>query len=237
MLAAHISTMEAYDVDGDVREVNIPTFEPDLSTSFDDSVPWDVIPTQIYGSADLQSAIKRFEVCEVKHEPALVEPLKVDIDWERWSIPKNGRTPHPQSTEKMEETRSHIERMFELDLIEPSKLLYYSYVHLVRKPKGKWGFCIDFRTINDLCGNIGWPIPNIAQMLERIGSKKSKVFAKFDMTSGYFLMTFDIVHLPGRSIPMETHPDGMEERGSALPTTARGSLKRTPIKGMRAVYG
>jgi hypothetical protein len=31
-----------------------------------------------------------------------------------------------------------------------------------------------------------------------------------------------------RGIPMETHPDGMEQRGSALPTTARGSLKRTP---------
>jgi hypothetical protein len=64
-------------------------------------------------------------------------------------------------------------------------------VHLVRKPTGKWRFCIDFRTINDLCGNIGWPIPNIAQTLEWIGLKKPKVFAKFDMTSGYFKMAFD----------------------------------------------
>jgi hypothetical protein len=60
LLAAHISTTEAYDVYGDVREVNIPTFEPDLSTSFEDPVPWDVMPTgmsdiltQIYGSADI----------------------------------------------------------------------------------------------------------------------------------------------------------------------------------------
>jgi hypothetical protein len=45
LLAAHISTTEAYNVDSDVREVNIPTFEPDLSTSFDDPVPWDVMPT------------------------------------------------------------------------------------------------------------------------------------------------------------------------------------------------
>jgi hypothetical protein len=89
LLAAHISSAEAYNVEGDVREVNIPTFEPDLSTSFDDPVPWDVmptgmsdIPTQIYGSADFQSAIRQF--CrEVKSEPARVEPLKVDIDWEK----------------------------------------------------------------------------------------------------------------------------------------------------------
>jgi hypothetical protein len=205
MLAAHINAVEAYNVEGDVREVNIPTFEPDLSTSFDDPVPWDVvptgtsdIPTQIYGSADFQSAIR--QLCrdfadifcrEVKSEPARVEPLKVDVDWDKWRIPKNGGPPRPQSTEKMEETRSQIERMLELDLIEPSKSPYYSHVHLVRKPTGKWRFCIDFRTINDLCGNIGWPIPNIAQTLERIGSKKPKVFAKFDMTSGYFQMAFD----------------------------------------------
>jgi hypothetical protein len=77
-----------------VREVNIPTFEPDLSTSFDDPVPLDVmptgmadVPTQIYGSAEFQSAIKRLCLeladifCrEVKREQARVEPLKMDID-------------------------------------------------------------------------------------------------------------------------------------------------------------
>jgi hypothetical protein len=239
--------VEAYNVEGDVREVNIPTFEPDLSTSFDDLVPWDVMPTgmsdiltQIYGSADFQSAIK--QLCldfadifcrEVKSEPARVEPWKVDIDWDKWRIPKNGGPPRPQSTKKMEETRSKIMRMLELDLIEPSKLPYYSHVHLVRKPTEKWRFYIDFRTINDLCGNIGWPIPNFAQTLERIGPKKPKVFAKFDLDgvlSDGLRPEYSrryIVHLPGRGIPMETYPDGMEERGSALPTTVRGSLKRT----------
>jgi hypothetical protein len=111
--------------------------------------------------------------------------------WLETRIPKNGGPPGPQSTEKMEETRSQIERMFELDLMEPSKSPYYTHAQLVRKLAGKWRFSIDFRTINDLCGNIGWPIPNIALTLEWIGSKKSKVFAKFDMISGYFQMAFD----------------------------------------------
>jgi hypothetical protein len=113
-------------------------------------VPWDVIPTgmsdiptQIYGSADFQSPVK--QLCsnfadifcrEVKREPARVEPLKVDIDWERWRIPKNGGLPRPQSTEKKEETRSQIERMLELDLIETSKSPYYSRVHSVRQVNG-----------------------------------------------------------------------------------------------------
>jgi hypothetical protein len=54
LLAAHINTTEAYDVDGDLREVNIPTFEPDLSTLFDDPVPWDVMPT---GMSDIPTQI------------------------------------------------------------------------------------------------------------------------------------------------------------------------------------
>jgi hypothetical protein len=146
----------------------------------------------------IQSAIK--QLClefldifcrEVKSESARVEPLKVDIDWDRWCTLKNGGPTRPQSTEKMEETRSQIEWMLELDLIELSKSPYYTHVHLVREPTGNWRFCIDFRTINDLCGNIGRSIPNIAQTFERIGSKKPKVFAKFDMTSGYFQMAFD----------------------------------------------
>jgi hypothetical protein len=62
--------------------------------SFDDPVPWDVmptgmsdVPTQIYGSADFQSAIKRLCLdfadifCrEVNREPARVEPLKLTWD-------------------------------------------------------------------------------------------------------------------------------------------------------------
>jgi hypothetical protein len=57
---------------------------------------------------------------EVKREPARVKPLKVGIDWERWRIPKNGGPPLSQSIQKMEETRSEIEQMLELNLIEPS---------------------------------------------------------------------------------------------------------------------
>jgi hypothetical protein len=58
------------------------------------------IPTQIYGSADFQTAIKQLYLdfadifCrEVKSEPARVDPLKVDIEWEKWRIPRNGGPP------------------------------------------------------------------------------------------------------------------------------------------------
>jgi hypothetical protein len=112
--------------------------------------------------------------------------------------------------------------MLGLNLIEPSKSPYYSYVHLVRKLTSKWRFCIDFSTIKDLSGNIGWPTPKITQTLE-------KVF-------GILSDGFRPVHFPGQGIPMETHPDGMEERKSALLTSARRILKRTSIQGMMTFY-
>jgi hypothetical protein len=121
---------------------------------------------------------------EVKPEPAHVEPLQVDVDWQRWRTPKHMGSLRAKFSEKMEEIRRQAERMRQLYLIELSRSPYYS--HVVRKPKGKWRFCIDFRNINDLYSNIGWPIPNIAQALQRLCSRKPKVFAKFDMTLGKF---------------------------------------------------
>ena len=35
---------------------------------------------------------------------------------------------------------------------------------------------------------MGWPLPNIKQMLERIGEKRPKYFAVLDLTQGYYQM-------------------------------------------------
>ena len=32
---------------------------------------------------------------------------------------------------------------------------------------------------------MGWPIPNIEQMIQRLGQKRAKYYAKIDLTSGY----------------------------------------------------
>ena len=32
---------------------------------------------------------------------------------------------------------------------------------------------------------MGWPIPNIKNMLQRLGAKRAKYYAKLDLTSGY----------------------------------------------------
>jgi hypothetical protein len=56
---------------------------------------------------------------------------------------------------------------------------------MVPKPDNKWRFTVDFRGINSVSEREYWPIPNIKDMLRRIGDKKPKYFLVADLTSGY----------------------------------------------------
>ena len=55
------------------------------------------------------------------------------------------------------------------------------------KPNNKWRFCIDYRALNAATpSNLGWLLPNIPHLLQRLGNAKSDHFGVFDLTSGYF---------------------------------------------------
>ena len=61
-----------------------------------------------------------------------------------------------------------------------------SSTNISSKSSHGWRFCIDFRNLNVVSKGMGWPIPNIRHMLQRIGDKKPRILGKFDLTSGYF---------------------------------------------------
>ena len=111
--------------------------------------------------------------------------LKIDLN--KWQTNKNRGPPRQQSREKQLETQKQVEKLLKLRVIEPSTASEYSHVHFVPKPTpGEWRFCLDFVRLNDATpGMEGWPIPNIRQMIDRIGRKKAKYFGVMDMTSGY----------------------------------------------------
>ncbi len=60
-----------------------------------------------------------------------------------------------------------------------------------KKPNGKWRFCIDFRNLNEALKSIGWPIPNVKVMFDRIGQRRPQWFAVMDLTSGYYQLALD----------------------------------------------
>ncbi len=71
-------------------------------------------------------------------------------------------------------------------MITKSQASEYSQILLTPKPDDKWRFCIDFRALNETSESMGWPIPNIKLMLQRLGSKRAKFFCVIDLTSGYY---------------------------------------------------
>jgi len=97
--------------------------------------------------------------------------------------------------------------LLKLGVIEKSQAVSTTQVHLVPKPGVKtllspdtdltkvWRFCLDYRFLNSLTEPLGWPLPNIEQMLRRIGSRKPKFFAVKDLVSGYHCnsMRFELV--------------------------------------------
>ena len=56
---------------------------------------------------------------------------------------------------------------------------------MVPKPDGTFRMCVDYRALNDCTADASWPIPNMAEILRRIGSQKPKIFGIMDLTQGY----------------------------------------------------
>jgi hypothetical protein len=74
--------------------------------------------------------------------------------------------------------------MLAAGIIEVSPASFYSQVHIAPKPGG-FQFCIDFRKLNDATASASWPIPNIQQMIIRIGAQRASMYGIMDLTLGY----------------------------------------------------
>ena len=138
---------------------------------------------------DIKSLLKEYKDIfrtNVSSKPAVVEPMEIKIDREKWNNMKgNNIGPRIQSQTKNDEIRRQIEKMKALGIIRESQANRYSQVVLAPKPNDKWRFCIDYQNLNSCCENEGWNIPNIGQMLQRLGGHRPKLLAVMDLTSGY----------------------------------------------------
>ena len=130
---------------------------------------------------------------ELNEKAALVEPfkleLKPDSTWEEAA--SNRAPPRWQMLAKQKEVHRFIKLALKLRLIRKSQSKAWSQVLLTKKPNGAWRFCLDFRSLNLNTKSIGWPIPNIKQVLDRIAKTKAKYFAVLDLTQGYYQMLID----------------------------------------------
>ena len=166
-----------------------PNDGDDISELFNTEAPWDVGNPQkepettdlidlihIEGSPEFKEKIKavcnKYKHCfslTVRDKPAAVIPLHLEVDKRQWEVPRNSGPPRMQSDVKQEEIKRQIDKLLLLNVIRPSQSPYYSHPHLTRKPDDSWRFCIDYRQLNNASKALGWPIPNIEQLLRRVG--------------------------------------------------------------------
>jgi len=115
-----------------------------------------------------------------------VPPMQFSVKVEQWESYPNRLPSRHISVEKHEALTKMIDDLLELQVIQPSKATAWSQVHLIRKPTGGWRFTVDYRGLNKVISNEGWQIPNMRDMLMRIGHQRPKCFAVADLTSGFF---------------------------------------------------
>ncbi len=173
-------------------ELLTPEYDDDGMTWKEEEYPWLTPPPsaiegdplalpKISGSPELQAKIRAL-LGEYKHifseklraDPAKLTPMVINIDKEKWQTNKHSLPPRTQSRAKHAEIERQINKMIESKVIRPSQAPWYSQVHLTPKPNGAWRFCIDYRGLNDCSEAMGWPIPNVSRMLQRLGDKRAK---------------------------------------------------------------
>ena len=121
----------------------------------------------------------------VNPTPASIEPFTMKVDRRAWQIPANGQGIRRMDKTRQDALKVQIDQMLKLGIIRESRAGYYSHGFLVPKKSNKWRLVIDYKGLNSVTERVGWPIPNIQDLLARIGAQKPKYFGVMDLTSGY----------------------------------------------------
>ncbi|XP_043604719.1 uncharacterized protein LOC122577454 [Bombus pyrosoma] len=87
-----------------------------------------------------------------------------------------------------EEITRQIQELLETDVVMPSTSPYNSPLWIVpKKPDSqgnkRWRLVIDYRKLNDKTIGDAYPLPNITEILDQLGS--AKYFSTFDLASGF----------------------------------------------------
>jgi hypothetical protein len=102
-----------------------------------------------------------------------------------------------------EEINRQIQELLDTDVVELSSSQYNSPLWIVpKKPDSQgdkpWRFVIDYRNLNDNTIGDAYPLPNITEILDRLGS--AKYLSMFNLASG-----FRQIRIASKDAP-PTHP-------------------------------
>lgn len=93
-----------------------------------------------------------------------------------------------------QEVRDQISKMLDQNIIRPSESAWSSPIWIVPKKadasgKVKWRLVVDFRKVNEKTIDDKYPIPNITDVLDKLG--KCQYFTTLDLASGFYQVEMD----------------------------------------------
>jgi len=112
-----------------------------------------------------------------------MHPMEFTIDHKMWetNLSNSFETFITFIKEKLGALNVLLDHLLDLGVIQPSKVIAWSQVHLIWKPNNEgWRFTI-YRSLNKVISNDRWQIPNIKEMFVWIETKKPKCFRVADL--------------------------------------------------------
>lgn len=105
-----------------------------------------------------------------------------------------------------QEVQEQIAKMLEQDIIRPSESAWSSPIWIVPKKvdasgKTKWRLVVDFRKLNEKTIDDKYPIPNIADVLDKLGN--CQYFTTLDLASGFYQVEMDPTDIPKTAFNVE----------------------------------
>ena len=80
--------------------------------------------------------------------------------------------------------RDELQKMLDMDIIQPSTSPWASPIVLDTKKYGSIRFCVDYRTLNRMVDFDAYPIPRVDAILDKVSS--AKYISMIDLTRGYW---------------------------------------------------
>ena len=199
-VTSNLSRKPAFEREGnltDIPENKLESIPAELINEIESENEY--VKVDVQGPPLLQTRIKalleEFKMIfksSVQSEPARLAPFKLEVDEEKWHTHANMQRCRKLDREREIEMDRLVKILIANKIIEPCNDSYYSHAFLVPKSNGKWRLVLDFKNLNSATTNYyKWPLPEIKEMLNRVGESRPEFFAVFDLTSGYYQAPID----------------------------------------------
>ena len=112
-------------------------------------------------------------------------PIRLKEDWDGRAPFERARRMSPQ---ELEVVREQLAELLEKGYIVPSASPFGAAVMCIPKPgqPGKFRMVIDYRRLNALTVADRFPLPDIQELIDDVGTQGFKFWCSFDLTSGFY---------------------------------------------------